>query len=525
MTLSLSWHRRYKGEGKSMIGLFRLLVVVIAGMGSGYTVRGDVPDAEQLAQRFRPYYKFSVDEGNSQEPCRPCSWEWFAAHSKLMQGDIQLLSKVQLAKDPKLFLSVPDGNILRTKKPTAPLALRPDNEAYAGEPWKNIVDTGAGIYAQVEDASDNFVVITYWTLFGYNRATVLRDSYDHEGDIIAVTVVYDRVHDQLVRAAYGLHGRVLELFNIALPQDVRERQLTGRNINGGEESVSAKVFHVSGDRAYEDGPYWHSPAGPTLYLVQDPQTGRFEHLAAFCEWGSHEPWPNTNGSTVGAPKHGGNGVSFLPKRVRLLGSFATPAASEAPFVLFNGVWGNDPKGIIFHKACFYPEGREQNHFKIPVSEFQDRDPFHEGTLHWPPLRPVHIRITASCSGRRNEAQLAIRWGHPDYDENEYFKLHPIKVSETLTWEFDTPDRISEFEIQTEGGTGTGYSISIQINRGHAPYSEIAPNIRLQHFGAGNVKDEDVVTGGVGITRSSKLNRYGEQNFRVDVDGDTRGQIH
>ena len=47
-----------------------VITVAVAEIVGG--AQAEVPDAEQLAQRFRPYYKFSVDNGNSQEPRRPC---------------------------------------------------------------------------------------------------------------------------------------------------------------------------------------------------------------------------------------------------------------------------------------------------------------------------------------------------------------------------------------------------------------------------------------------------------------------
>ena len=35
-----------------------------------------------LAQRFRPYLKFSID-GGSDEQIRPCPWEWLVQRSEL----------------------------------------------------------------------------------------------------------------------------------------------------------------------------------------------------------------------------------------------------------------------------------------------------------------------------------------------------------------------------------------------------------------------------------------------------------
>jgi hypothetical protein len=361
----------------------------MAGFAILPSVRAEVPDAEQLTQRFRPYYKFSLGSGGAQEPCRPCSWQWFTAHSELFHSGTRVATSQQLRDDPRLLLAVTDGNILSTQNPTGPLKLRPAPQAAEGEPWPSVINTGAGLYAQVEDAGDNFVVLTYWTLFGFNRTTPLGAAAggNHEGDLTAVTLVYDRLQDQLVRAFFGLHGRILESFDLLGANVIGEQQLVGRRENGGAERVTAKIIRIARDRAYQNGPFYYSPAAPPdLYLVQDPQSGRFEHLAVFCEWGSHEPWPNPHGSAILAPEHKGDGISFLPKQVRFLGSFNNPVAAELPFVYFNGYWGKVPKGIIFHRSCFYPEGRKRNHFTIPEPSFVDRDPYGEGTLRWPPFR-------------------------------------------------------------------------------------------------------------------------------------------
>ena len=352
-------------------------------------------DAEQLARRFRPYDKFSV-EGNAQEPCHPCSWQWFAAHSDLLSGDKQIFSAEQMGKNPGLLLSAPEGNILTATNRTGPLKLIPRSGTEGGEPWAAVHDTGAGLYVQVEDAGGNLIVLTYWNLFAFNRTTAIAawGGGNHSGDITGVVLVYDRVRDQLVRASFGLHGRILESFDLAGGTIVRHEELTGRRTDGGDESVSSQVMRIAPEAKYEDGPYYFKPAEPAdLYWAQDPQSRRFDHLVVFYEWGSHEPWPSPGGSLPLTPDHNGQGISFLPATVRFLGSFSHPPAAEAPLVYFNGYWGSVPKGLIFHRACFYPEGRSRNHFRIPPGGFVDRDPFSKTTLPWPPrTAPGHAQL-------------------------------------------------------------------------------------------------------------------------------------
>ena len=365
-----------------------LAAAAIAGMATGAPLQPQ--DAQQLAQRFRPYDKFSV-EGSDQEPCHPCSWQWFAAHSDLFAGQKRLATAEQLRNNPGLILSAPDGNILTAKNRTGPLKLIPRPGTTPGEPWAAVCDTGAGLYAQVEDAGSNFIVITYWNLFAFNRTTAIAAlaGGNHSGDITAVVLVYDRARDQLVRASFGLHGRILESFDLAGAAIARHEELCGCRADGGDERVRTQVIRIAPGAKYEEGPYYFSPADPAeLYFAQDPQSKRFDHLVVFYEWGSHEPWPGPGGWLPLTPDHNGKGISFLPASVRFLGTFSHPSSAEAPLVYFNGYWGNVPKGIIFHRSCFYPEGRSRNRFNIPPASFVDRDPFGNSTLPWPPSRPL-----------------------------------------------------------------------------------------------------------------------------------------
>jgi hypothetical protein len=443
-----------------------------------------------------------------------------------------IATTAQLAGNPRLILSIPDGNILHSANHTGPLQLQPNDNAAGGESWDAVVNTGAGLYAQVEDAGNNYVVITYWTLFGFNRTTAARHlGGDHLGDITGVVVVYDRTTDSLVRASFGMHGDVLESFDLAFPANTAETQLVGERMDGHLESVPAKIIRIPDSRKYQDGnPVMYSPAIPAdLYFVKDPRTGKFEHLAIFHEWGSHEPWPNSHGSYKLAPKHDGEGISFVPKRVRFLGSIANPESTNAPFVLFNGHWGNQnsPRSPIFHSACFYPEGRPHNHFGIPEGIFADSDPFSKGPVDWPPPRKssaVHVQLNVSCTGDNGEAQVALRWGHPSHDHYEYFPLCTVHRNQSSSWSFECPDRLSEFEIQTEKDENTGYTISIQFTRNDDTTTTNPPAIHLEHL-HGATRDNDFVTGGVGATRSSPLNQTGEQNIKVDLQGNTHGTIH
>ena len=87
--------------------------------------------------------------------------------------------------------------------------------------------------------------------------------------------------------------------------------------------------------------------------------------------------------------------------------------------------------------------------------------------------------------------------------------------------FPLPDTNSELEIQTEGGEGTTYAISIWINVGNGMPAQ--PSILLNHR-MNNVVDQDVVQNNVAVKRSSALNKYGEQNVRIDTSHAAPGPV-
>ena len=92
---------------------------------------------------------------------------------------------------------------------------------------------------------------------------------------------------------------------------------------------------------------------------------------------------------------------------------------------------------------------------------------------------ANVKIVAETSGDRPDAQIALRWGHPDFHDNEYFPLWTIKPGSRQEKQFRLEQQNSEFEIQTEGGIGTTYSMSIWLDFGSGFRNE--PSIQLSHL--------------------------------------------
>lgn len=342
-----------------------------------------VNEYSQLAQRFRPYLKFSraVDAGSGvvDEKYRPASWRWLYSNSSLVvHGDV---IQANLTTNPEIVLEY-------SKMPNYAndsVSLIPGPGAWGGQSWAE-VQAGEGIYARLSELGDTagqMVIITYWVLFARNDG-----AQNHDGDLIGVMLVYDRASDAIVRVAYSAHGTTLHTFDLTnadLPVAVI---LRGRTIDGGQESVEAVRVAVPESAFAADGRGLIQPSFPHVYFTKDPETGNYEHLAVYMEWGAHEPYPNEGGSFFGTTRND-DGISFLPSKVAVLG----PA--DAPFMAYGGLLGDDPKAIQRHKMW---------HDFLPFVGAVDRNPYEShAQLRWPPslTPPVAGCLWSSFTSEEN----------------------------------------------------------------------------------------------------------------------------
>ncbi len=121
---------------------------------------------------------------------------------------------------------------------------------------------------------------------------------------------------------------------------------------------------------------------------------------------------------------------------------------------------------------------------------------------------ANVHILAQSSGDRSDAQVAMRWGHPDFNDHGLIGIFTVKAAgPPQTKDFVLPAQKSEFEIQTEGGEGTGYHISIWINQP----TTAQPSIEIVH----QKPNTDVTTGTTDMTfDTSPGNIYGEMDVTV-----------
>jgi hypothetical protein len=353
-----------------------------------------------LAQQFRPYLKTTRD--SDPEPARPCSWQWFFGRCNLYRlppnypfdPPILLHTATELAANPALILSVPGGDLRSSggSDPRLVLELVNSDDAH-GEPWKSVVEHGDGIYAHVEEVTAEIVNIEYTITWPFNFASF----NDHTGDMTTLVVVYDRKCDLILRVSYLPHGGVNDTFRILAPDNLSLVKLDGLEADN-RTPLSAPALRCDlaahGPNEWQDGPWWHSPSDPTVFLVQDPATGRYCHPAVYIEHGAHEFWPNPTGSAVLAPKHTGDAFSFLPDSVQILGSLGRGNENPVhlPFLYYNGLFGDDPEAVVLHNTWYW-QGERGRAYEIPPSRFTDRDPYapQNGPFQWPP--------PAECDGQ------------------------------------------------------------------------------------------------------------------------------
>jgi hypothetical protein len=337
--------------------------------------RPDANDLNALAQRFRPYLKFST---GSRQEARPMSWQRLYQESRLMKGGTVVVDLGGLA-GANASKVLQYANITTNASAAEGYSIIVDDSQQYGEYWPT-VEQGDGLYAHVTwlktvtntPTSPNLVNIEYWLLFGFNVGYVPKE--DHKGDVVGVQVVYDHATDKLVRAAFSEHGKTLIMFDLAHAKNPVDATITGKTDTGAAVSQAAcKVETLDhayyagglsgGDGIFQGGDHH-------VFLTRDPVTNRCEHLAMYIEHGSHEPWPNQSGYYIGVASHNGDDVSFLPATVRVLG------AGDEPFMLFGGKFG-DPTALMRHRMWLG--------YKADPT---DPDPYVDrGPLKWLPALP------------------------------------------------------------------------------------------------------------------------------------------
>ena len=393
-----------------------------------------------LAQRFRPYLLFSHDSGSDchrDEPYHPVTWQWFVENSNLYtympgsDGSYLLYNWGPQTVD-SLLTATPNADIRLNSNATKDSSLWLVPQSRYGEQSDTQWDCpmqGDGIYAHAERVpGTDLINIEYIMLYAFNKGGCNKacnwiHNADHNGDMTFVNLVYSTLCDQIVHANFVQHGNVLLSYDLNSYSDLEYVPVGSRVV--GQQVNARRLYNIK--NYYEDDPcikggrtacltdfHWgcsYNPScidignpwgccsgpgqgdcnegGAQVYFVQDPDSGRYEHIAVYIEFGTHEPWPAPCGGDNCVPEHNGNAQSFLPAQVTYLGTMDDMIIGrygQLPFIFFNGLWGNDPKPAIMHNEWYYPHGRgiffsgaQPAPFQIPTwgtyNPFVDPDPY------------------------------------------------------------------------------------------------------------------------------------------------------
>ena len=343
-----------------------------------------------------------VDDNGDEVYTQACAY--IIATPDQLEAHSNLLISLPFSDVSGVTAGVPNGSV------DLKYAMHIDEAYRCGETNNNgaAIYAGHGIYAHVEEVPNrSYVNIEYYMLWAYNWA-----SYDyHSGDLTSIIVEYDTSCDLLTRVTYLAHGAVIMSFRLVQPESgFQYVSLPGTDWNGNPLFVNCMQLRV-GAGLYSDGPHYMeecyeenqslyswdwNESEPQVYMVQDPVTLRYEHPVVYAERTGHESWPNSTGSlgieTIDgtdlgqANSHDGSGVSFLTTNVQVLGTLSEPTPGCEPFLFYNGKFGNDSAGIIFHKGWYWPEGRDNNSYGI-TNRWADADPYvtlYSYYLNWPP---------------------------------------------------------------------------------------------------------------------------------------------
>jgi hypothetical protein len=470
--------------------LITVNAIALKGCEQFQEVVGSSPtrlDLCNLTQRFRPYLKYSTftgQAGGQDEQIRPSRWQWFVGSSDVVTWEYQqnnlsinyvfgtytaywITSQLQTDwgqsppntlpafpndtanADVRYQPDVPDAQIGNTDTLNPYLGLKWNNpDPYSGgELWSEVKTHGYGIYAHIEQinepgqplSANDLYNIEYFILYPFNRGltntlcqigdiVANHEFADHDGDLDpAVTLVYSKSLDQIIRATYSEHGQIVMVYDLMKDNfpTIQDTVLTGTSISTGQyggENVSAKKMSLT--RIYVDkGPggipngftqfcfivciptgftytdfYEPTDSNNYVYFVDPDNTGHFEHIAVFAENGAHEMYPSAAGDTFCLPNHNGDGTSFLPDQVTYLGTLSdqmdeTHPTGDAPFIFFNGKWGSDPQPPIMHGQWYYPilnrrcplGGPTENILCIPQHRFADKSLYQTFSPNYPPV--------------------------------------------------------------------------------------------------------------------------------------------
>lgn len=131
-------------------------------------------------------------------------------------------------------------------------------------------------------------------------------------------------------------------------------------------------------------------------------------------------------------------------------------------------------------------------------------------------------VQVSCGSEPTSTKtpkVAIRWGSPSYDNNDFLNWHVPCNGQLQSQSVRLAHCKSQIEVQTEGGVETHYNLVAKIKALGTQQGDSFLN--LDHEGTPVVVLNNPR---VSVTRSSGPNQYGEQNFQVAIPNGTAPHV-
>lgn len=361
-----------------------------------------------LLEKFRPFFKFSYDDGIEQY--RPCDASWYVKNSALgsnyLKGSINTddcpvipgLDQACVTDNPECIFNpskVPEPPDLYYYAGRTNYHFVPSDAAKHGSDWSEILSQKKiGLYGHVVpvilgsvsdyqtrkifpyDIQENkklYYKVEYWQFFGYNYAhghTGGRDYGDHEGDWTTIQLLIDARTEKIVSLFYYAHGQETR-FDI---ESSMVPVVLNPNYGSTFLEYSGENANYPADDDVANGGSGHDTRNNRhVILYREERETDFLHPVVFIENGSHEFWPTADerygvtvvGTRHYAASHKGDDSSrnYLTATPPNLGELEHPL-NEAPganlIMRYNGLWGcynvynSNPPGPTLHTEWTYP---------------------------------------------------------------------------------------------------------------------------------------------------------------------------
>ncbi len=375
----------------------------------------DDGEEQRLLNQFRPYYKFSLQDGDA-DKYRPTDVLWYIRNSEILTTEDEGASPI---RDNNMLANRTSAIVFDNGSMDGPTPLGAsdiskqfkstqyhvnplnDKPGRVGAEWREVLqERNIGLYghvvpiklvsengvlkydrfhvAQESDPGETFYKIEYWQFFGYNACHNC-PTFDHEGDWITVQLLYNPTTASMESVFYYMHGALEIRFDMKDSKGPFPVTYPGAAEKFMEYQGNHYKYPCYVDAKIVKGDIVNSVCSNNfIRFCEDVPTQQFTHPVVYIENGSHEPWPTWEGFFAAVPNHNGDDFdhSFLTSTPGNLGEVEHPLKTPGAYEIltFNGRWGakNDgAKGPSLHTQWTWPAVTATTTITAVKSEMDD----------------------------------------------------------------------------------------------------------------------------------------------------------